>query len=60
MVNKSILKLIKLTYSGDELEYQLQAWEAYPTLKSDCTIKSLEKAALRAKFVKELKASKVN
>jgi hypothetical protein len=58
--NKSILKLIQLQYSGEELEYQLQAWSVYPTLKTDCTIKALEKAALRAKFVKELKASKVN
>jgi hypothetical protein len=60
LINKAILKLIKLTYKGDELEYQLQAWEAIPTLKSDCTIKSLEKAALRAKFVKQLKQQNVS
>jgi hypothetical protein len=58
--NKSILRLIKLSYEGEELAYQLLAWSAYPTLKSDCTIKQLEKARDRAKFVKELKANKVN
>jgi hypothetical protein len=58
--NKSILNLIKMQYTGVELVYQLAAWEAHPTLKSDCFIKSMEKAALRAKFVKELKANQVN
>lgn len=58
--NKSILRLIKMTYSGEELEMYLAAWAAHPTLKSDCLSKSLEKAYLRAKFVKELKKQKVN
>lgn len=58
--NKALLRLIKLQYNGQELEYQLAAWYAIPTLKSDCTIKQLEKARERAKFVKELKAKNVN
>lgn len=60
MENKSILNLIKMTYSGIELEYQLQAWATHPTLKTDCFVKSMEKAALRAKFVKNLKANQLN
>jgi hypothetical protein len=55
MENKKILRLIKLQYSGEELEMYLRAWAAHPTLKTDCTIKQLEKAYLRSKFVKELK-----
>lgn len=53
--NLSILRVIKMQYSGKELEYHLKAWDAYPTLKTDCFVKSMEKAAQRAKFVKKLK-----
>jgi hypothetical protein len=60
MEDKKVLKLIKLQYKGDELAYHLQAWAFEPTLKKDCTIKRLEKAAIRSKFVKQLKAQKVN
>jgi hypothetical protein len=56
--NTKILRLIKLQYSGEELEMYLQAWSVHPTLKTDCTIKQLEKAAQRAKFVKQLKSEK--
>lgn len=59
MEDKTVLRLIKLTYSGDELEMYLQAWEVHPTLKTDCFQKQMEKAYLRSKFVKSLKA-KVN
>lgn len=58
--NKAILRYIKMTYTGDELAYQLAAWEAIPTLKSDCFSKALEKEYARAKFVRELKAKNVN
>lgn len=57
--NGAILKNIKLQYSGEELELQLLAWNLHPTLKSDCFVKSMEKAALRSRYVKELKAQKV-
>jgi hypothetical protein len=58
--DNSTLRLIKLTYVGEELEMYLQAWEIYPTLTSDCWSKAMEKQYLRNKFVKELKAQKVN
>ena len=57
--NGAILKLIKMTYTGEELEMYLKAWDAHPTLMKDCLTKSLEKARDRARFVKELKALKV-
>jgi hypothetical protein len=60
MIDSKVLKLIKIQYSGDELAYHLAAWEQCPTLKKDCTIKRLEKAAIRSRFVKQLKAQKVN
>lgn len=56
MEDKAILKYIKRNYTGEELEMHLQAWADTPTLKKDCTIKRLEKAAIRSKFVKQLKA----
>lgn len=58
MIDKAVLKLIYMQYSGEELEMYLQAWADTPTLKKDCTIKRLEKAAIRSKFVKQLKALK--
>lgn len=60
--NKTILRVIKMKWANqpEELELQLKAWEVYPTLKTDCFSKSLEKEYLRAKFVKQLKANRVN
>lgn len=53
--NKSILRLIKLTYSGEELDMQLAAWEIYPTLTTDCNIRATQKKYLRDEYVKLMK-----
>lgn len=34
--NKSILRLIKMQYNGEELEAMLLAWTDFPSLKTDC------------------------
>jgi hypothetical protein len=58
--DNSTLRIIKMTYSGEELDMYLRAWEVHPTLTSDCWSKAMEKQYLRNKFVKALKAEKVN
>lgn len=53
-IDKSILRLINMTYTGNELEAMLKAWEVHPTYKTDCTAKRLEKEYMRRKYMKEL------
>jgi hypothetical protein len=57
--DNGVLRIIRLTYSGEELELYLRAWEVHPTLTSDCWSKAMEKQYLRNKFVKALKAEKL-
>lgn len=52
-IDKNILALIKLKYSGEVLTAMLEAWDENPTYKSDCTVKRLEKEYERRKYVKE-------
>lgn len=56
----SILRLIKLTYSSDELEMYLDAWDVYPTFQTDCQITRTKKQYLREEYVKLLRKQKVN
>lgn len=44
---KTTLKEINLMYSGDKLEAMLQAWETFPTLKTDKACERKEKKKLR-------------
>lgn len=55
MYNTAILRLIKMTYTGEELELQLRAWQKYPTLKTDCALTARQKEGKRAAYVKRLK-----
>lgn len=52
----AILKMIKLTYTGEALDMQLKAWAKYPTLRSDCFTKALEKQYLRNQYIKHLQS----
>jgi hypothetical protein len=51
--HKGILAAIKLKYDGEVLAAMLEAWEIYPTLKSDCMTKRMEKEYERRKYVKK-------
>jgi hypothetical protein len=50
--HKGILAAIKLKYDGEVLAAMLEAWEIYPTLKSDCMSKRMEKEYERRKWVR--------
>jgi hypothetical protein len=61
--NKSILRLIKLSYEGEELEAMLKAWNDFPTYKTDCQQEAKLKEDLRKLRMKKylsLQANKVN
>jgi hypothetical protein len=45
--DKSILALIKITYSGKELEAMIKAWQDFPTLRKDCPRERATKEELR-------------
>lgn len=45
--DKSTLRLIHLTYTGDELQAMLKAWEDFPTLTTDCPQERRLKESLR-------------
>jgi hypothetical protein len=45
--NGAILKLIKMTYTGEELEAMLKAWNDFPTYKTDCPNEQRIKEELR-------------
>jgi hypothetical protein len=45
--NKTILRLIKMTYQGEELEAMLRAWSDFPTFKTDCPNEQRLKEELR-------------
>ncbi len=51
-IDKTTLATISLEYRGDVLAAMLEAWEANPTYKTDCTAKRLEKEHQRRKWVK--------
>jgi hypothetical protein len=50
--HKGILAAIRLRYDGEILTVMLEAWEIYPTLKSDCMSKRMEKEYERRRYVK--------
>jgi hypothetical protein len=54
----AILSLIRLTYSGKELEAMLRSWADFPTYKKDCPRERATKAELRLlrmkKYLKQL------
>lgn len=52
--NGVILKLIKMTYQGEELEAMLKAWEKYTTLKTDCPTTQRFKELARIDYAKKL------
>lgn len=56
--NTSLLSMIKMTYEGEELQRQLEAWQRYPTLKTDCLIEARNKEGKRRAFVERLSADK--
>lgn len=45
--NKTILRLIKMKYTGEELEAHLKAWNDFPTFKTDCPNEQRIKEELR-------------
>jgi hypothetical protein len=47
MENKTILRLIKMQYEGEELEAMLKAWNDFPTYKTDCPNEQRIKEELR-------------
>jgi hypothetical protein len=57
--NKTILRLIKMKYQGEELEAMLRAWSDFPTFKTDCPNEQRLKEELR-KLRMERYLSKVN
>jgi hypothetical protein len=59
--DKALLKLIKLLYSGKELEAALSAWQTFPTYKTDCPSERRLKEQLRkTRIMRILQGEKVN
>jgi hypothetical protein len=52
--NGAILKLIRMKYTGEELEAMLKAWEKYTTWKSDCATTARFKELARIDYAKKL------
>jgi len=53
--DKSLLRLIRLTYSGKELEAALMAWQDFPTYVKDCRLeREMKKKAREARMKKYL------
>jgi hypothetical protein len=53
ILDKAVLKLINLQYSGKELEAMLKAWEDFPTYKTDCPNERSLKEMLRKERMKK-------
>lgn len=52
--DSSIPAMIRLTYTGDELDAWLQAWNTFPTYTTDCQAERRLKDWLRKARVKKL------
>lgn len=60
MICTTTLRLIKLKYTGDELEAYLAAWEVFPTLKTDCPNERRIKEKLRETRAARILKKEVN
>jgi hypothetical protein len=53
--DKSVLRLIKMSYEGDELTAALLAWNDFPTMIKDCpTERAMKERARQARMKKYL------